>query len=210
MDRFTSSIIIMPVPIARPVVPLAVLESKVQFPNQKFISAVTAGHRSIGTKATGTDTDHDTRRTQAKVHMFRYGSLPEVSRCAITDITPSNKEVKYLVYCQQFDAWVQEWQNSMMSTRAGDWFPTWVSHEVTKYNYQVHLGNMARQVIRYSYDPLHFQLPQRKRRSTNIHRNKFPALVASHREHLDKWARDVESQYDIAMECLFTWASAIM
>lgn len=49
----------MPVLTARPFVPFGALESKFQFPNEKFASSVAAGYRASGTKATGTDTDHD-------------------------------------------------------------------------------------------------------------------------------------------------------
>lgn len=83
-----------------------------------------------------------------------------------------------------------------------NWLPTWVNHGVTKSNYHFHLRNMAREAIRYSYDPpaLPATATQAEiQRANNIHRNKFPTLVAAHQEHADRWTRDIDAQYAIAM-----------
>ncbi|KAL8905088.1 MAG: hypothetical protein Q9207_002862 [Kuettlingeria erythrocarpa] len=189
MDAITRTVLRLPAPVARPVPPFLESVAKQQFPRTKFVPATEAGYRTEGCKATGVEEDKKIRRLTAKLYMFRHTGLEEDARLAASNVLPSNTSDKIALHWKQYDDWKDAWQNQMMSTTAGRWFPEFVAFHVTTFNYKAYLANINRQARRW----YHYMVDETAlARQTRI--DEQEELLTTLSERAAMWKRSVEKQ----------------
>ncbi len=96
---------------------------------------------------------------------------------------------KIVIHWKQYDGWRDAWQNQMMSTTAGRWFPEFVAFNVTTFNYKAYLANVNRRARRRYHDVVDETALARQTRI-----DEQEELLTTLSERAGMWKRGVEKQ----------------
>ncbi|CAL8580731.1 hypothetical protein XPA_006451 [Xanthoria parietina] len=80
LNPVTRKIRQLPPPTNRAILQYEALHAGDQFPNTTFVSSVSVGYRTQGSRLVGSEHDKGMRLEHARIHYMRYNDLSEQSR----------------------------------------------------------------------------------------------------------------------------------